>query len=580
MTFRAKPVVKRTHRPSWERSDRKNLYTNIGFGLVVAVAVLILIGAVALTWYDAHLAPVASVNGQTITKDDYARRFAAEAARFTIAGRRLEDEFNAGRLTKEQLDSQKQFVQQRGQQLPQIVYERLIDAKVMAPLAAEAGITITAEDIAAQITKEATLPEQRHAWVIEVAPKVDEDKDEPTATQKADAKKIADKALADINGGKSWDEIAKAVSTGSTKALAGDLSWISEDSSFDKPWLDALFAVEANGMTAVVEGEDGTYRIGRVTEIAPERVVPTYRDEIAAEGVDLAFYESVVQADLISEKLNEKITAEALAAGPQREVKDILIRAGETEAVPTGSVKVRHILYSPKDVPDTAATVPADDPSWKKAEDEARAAYTTIKADITKFDEIARTESDEGGAETSGGKLPYFDPSQGAGGGGQLDQAFADAIFKPGLKAGDLLEPVKSQFGWHVIQVMYFPPDIDQASKLKSEIDGGADFAQLARDFSDGDQAAEGGDLGWVAKYQFAREQEDAIFGAPVGKVTDPIVVDGEGIHLFLVTKEETRTPEGDQKDALEGEAFPNWYAAKKATFDIKRELDFTSTGG
>ena len=43
MTFRAKPVVKRAQKPSWESRDRKNFYLNIGFGIVVAAAVLILV---------------------------------------------------------------------------------------------------------------------------------------------------------------------------------------------------------------------------------------------------------------------------------------------------------------------------------------------------------------------------------------------------------------------------------------------------------------------------------------------------------------------------------------------------------
>ena len=42
MTFRAKPVVKRAHRASWETQDRRNLYLNLGFGLIVVIAVVIL----------------------------------------------------------------------------------------------------------------------------------------------------------------------------------------------------------------------------------------------------------------------------------------------------------------------------------------------------------------------------------------------------------------------------------------------------------------------------------------------------------------------------------------------------------
>ena len=50
-----------------------------------------------------------------------------------------------------------------------------------------------------------------------------------------------------------------------------------------------------------------------------------------------------------------------------------------------------------------------------------------------------------------------------------IDQAFADAIFAPGLQPGQLLEPVKSAFGWHVIQVMHGPTDLEWADTLKTE---------------------------------------------------------------------------------------------------------------
>jgi parvulin-like peptidyl-prolyl isomerase len=573
MTFRAKPVVKRG-RP-WERSDRRNFLTNLGFGLVVVVAVLILVIAAAVNWYNEHLSPVGSVNGQSITRDEFTAAFRAEAARYIIALRRIDDEFNAGRLTASERDSQQQSIEQRAQQLGAIVLERIIDGRITENLATQEGISVAPEEVEAQIDEEATLPEQRHLWLIEVEPEIDDDAEEPTAAQKAAARTKADQALADLNGGKSWDEVSRALSTSTDAATGGDRGWITDESGLEQNLLDAIFALEQDAPSAVVEGEDGVFRIARVTEIVAEERDPVYREALATEGVDMAVYRRVVHNDLLAEKLSDKIKAQALGAGPQREVKEIFIGASSTEATPTGAVKVRHILYAPKDDPDGASTVPPEDPAWKEAEDAARAAYARIAADKSLFDELAREESDETGADSSGGKLGYLDPSMAASAGGQLDQAFADAIFKAGLKAGDLIEPVKSAFGWHVIQVMYYPPDIDQANKIRSDILGGADFATLARDFSDGEEAADGGELGWVARFQRSAEVEKAIFEATVGQITTPVVIEGEGIHLFLVTKEETRTPDAEQAETLENEAFSNWYQAKKTAFVITRDDSF-----
>ena len=71
MTFRAKPVTTRQSRPSRDGQSRRNLYLNIGFGLAVAIAVAILVGVAVISWYSDHLAPAATVGGQTITKDEF-----------------------------------------------------------------------------------------------------------------------------------------------------------------------------------------------------------------------------------------------------------------------------------------------------------------------------------------------------------------------------------------------------------------------------------------------------------------------------------------------------------------------------
>jgi parvulin-like peptidyl-prolyl isomerase len=578
MTFRAKPVVKRPQRRAWDSRDRRNLYTNLGFGLVVVVAVAILAAAAAKTWYDQHLAPVASVNGLAITRDDFSHRFDIEAFRLTQAESRVNTEAAAGRLTPEQQQTQLQFIRQRQQSIGAIVLERLIDARVTTILAGQEGIQITPDQIEARLTEEATLPEQRHAWVIEVEPKIDEDKEEPTAAQKAEAEAKADAALADLIAGKKWEDVAKSVSTASNAPIGGDLGWISKDSTLDEELLDALFALPPNGRTAVIEGEDGVFRIGRVTEIVPETVDQVYRDEIVNKGIDLATYRDAIQTDLTLDALEKKINEAALGPTVQRKVAEIFIQAPDPEP-PADAVKTRHILYSPNDDPQKAKDVKPDDPAWTKAETEAKAAWEKIKADKTQFDAIARAESDEPGADITGGKLPYFDPTMVADETG-LDAAFGAAIFKEGLKPGDLLEPVRSAFGWHVIQVMYFPPDLDEAKKLKTELDGGADFAQVARDFSEGTEAKDGGALDWVARYQLDKQLEDAIFATPVGKASEPLVVEGEGIHIYKVVQETTRTPEGDQKTALEQRAFTNWYEAKKLEFDIDREVDFSGGTG
>ncbi|HEX5149641.1 MAG TPA: peptidylprolyl isomerase [Candidatus Limnocylindrales bacterium] len=576
MTFRAKPVVKRAQRPAWEGQDRRNFYLNIGFGIVVLAALVILVIAGALTWYDEHLASVGSVDGQSITKDEFRDRYQIESWRLDETERRIRTAVVAGQLSEADAQSQIESLGSSRNQLPAIALERLIDSKLQAKLAVEEGITTTPEDVDAKLLEEATTPERRHAWMIAVAPELDPGALSPTAAQQAAAKSAAEAALKQIQGGKAWEEVATATSTDAASApQGGDLGWLkADDTQLDEAYLTAVFAAEVNTPTTVMEGADGTYRIGRVTEIAAKTVDDAYQSKLTNDGIDLNKYRTVVLADVIHQKLEDKIVAQVSQPGPQRHVQEIFIAQAAAD-LGADAIKVRHILYSPNHDPANAATLDANDPAWAAAEELAQAAYLKLKDQPELFDAMARTDSDEGAAQGltgTGGKLPYFDSASG------IDEAFAAAILKPGLKAGDLLEPVRSSFGWHVIQVMYLPPDLDRLNAIKALIDKGEDFATLARDNSEGQEAGAGGDIGWVAKGQLDASLIDAIFATEIGKTTDVVTVDNDGLYLFKVLAEEVRTPEGRQLEELRSTAFSDWYNAKKGAADIVRDESYAGS--
>ncbi len=572
MTFRAKPVVNRPHRPSRDGQSRRNFYLNIGFGIAVVLALIILVGVAVVRYYSEHLAPAASVNGQTITRDDFAERGAIEVWRIQQAVARVNASLAAGRLTSAEANQQIQSLNSQGgtQQLAPIVIERLIDARIQAGLATEAGITITPEQIDAKIVEESTTPEQRHAWIISIPPEIDEGKTEPTAAQKDAAKKIADQALADIkSGAKTWEDVAKAISSDSSKASGGDLGWIDKDAAEDTGYIDAVFAAEQDTPTAVLETEGGTYLIGRVTEIAPAVVDQAWTTKLVDSGLKLESYRKVVETEVVRQVLEDAAVAEATKADKQRHVLEIAIQA--PQAPPSDkAIKVRHILFSPKDDPSGAADLPPEDPEWSKAQLAARAAYDELEKDPSKFDALAREKSDEAAAQGdtgTGGKLPYIDDD------GQFVQEFVDAVLKDDLKAGDILEPVKTDFGWHVIQVMYRPPDTDEMKLLRDQLVGGAEFAEIARNYSDGNESGKGGDKGWIAPGLLDARLIRAIFETPIGEYSQVVDVKNAGVFLYKVVEERTQTPDADQLTTIESAAFQNWYGEKKDAVTITREL-------
>jgi len=91
-----------------------------------------------------------------------------------------------------------------------------------------------------------------------------------------------------------------------------------------------------------------------------------------------------------------------------------------------------------------------------ESEDEAKA----IAADLKKggdFSAIAKEKSKDPGSKDKGGDLGFFSKDQ-------MVPEFAEAAFK--LDKGQVSDPVKSQFGWHVIRVddkrTKQPPTFDQ----------------------------------------------------------------------------------------------------------------------
>lgn len=71
--------------------------------------------------------------------------------------------------------------------------------------------------------------------------------------------------------------------------------------------------------------------------------------------------------------------------------------------------------------------------------------------------------------------------------------------------------------------------------ELKTQIQNGTDFAELAREHSTCPSGQRGGDLGTFGRGQMVREFDTVVFSAPLNEVQGPVRTQF-GYHLIEVT--------------------------------------------
>ena len=106
----------------------------------------------------------------------------------------------------------------------------------------------------------------------------------------------------------------------------------------------------------------------------------------------------------------------------------------------------------------------------------------------------------------------------------------------------EILDKLKSNAGkaQNLISEIFLPvespadaPEVmREARRLRQQLSEGAAFAALAREFSRGPTAGQGGQVGWVQPEQLAAELDDAIAKLSVGQISPPVETLG-GIYLF-----------------------------------------------
>ena len=95
------------------------------------------------------------------------------------------------------------------------------------------------------------------------------------------------------------------------------------------------------------------------------------------------------------------------------------------------------------------------------------------------------------------------------------------------------------------------------ADSLEDQLKGGKAFEDLAKDYSEGSEAKEGGDMGWMERGQLLGEIDTKVFSLNEGEITSPIK-SSLGYHIFKVVERQKSStkPLTEVRDAIQDKIF------------------------
>lgn len=256
-------------------------------------------------------------------------------------------------------------------------------------------------------------------------------------------------------------------------------------------------------------------------------------------GLSLSQYRSRMSRQLREQMIKQRLQeAHVGRSEPTRE--DVLkFYAEYKDSLPVlpDQVRVSQIVLKIKASPEREA----------KARQEAEALIERLKKGES-FEALAKEHSQDPSAAVNSGDIGFFKR-------GDLDPAFERAALA--LQKGRYtLSPVRSRFGWHVIELLgtrdqefqtrhilraLLPTASDSdatrelADSLRRMANAGADFQALARTHSDEKASASfGGTLGWFTERDLQDPYKSLLAAIPAGRVGEPIPA-GESFILLRV---------------------------------------------
>jgi len=508
----------------------KTALTNLSFVVAIGLAGALLVGVAGYSVYDSTWAPAVQVNDAGFNKAEAKARAEVTAFQIALQGSRIRARVAAGTMTNSVGDTALQELNEQAEAISNQVTTDLVDVLLVRDLAAANGVTADPAVVATEWAKETTLPELRLFRRISIDAANDPKTKKPTAATRAAAKAKTEAILAEIKAGGDFATIAKRDSDDSFAELGGLVGWTAkaEDPTDDLGYAAAwALTPSADGstqpMTDVIARSEDQFVIFRLEKSQASKLDPDFDKQISDAGIDRSLYERMTEERALKTALSDKITAQLLV-GPveQREVSYVAATVPEKD---DAQIQVSHILFSPKDDPNTAGDLDPADPAWIAAEKEANELVARLKSGSSFETEAKKSDDTTSGAD--GGLLAWAPK-------GTYVPEFDAAIWADGVKRNDILGPIKTQFGYHVIKFDARRPSLKERldALATSLAAAGVDFKEAATTATNTIEELTFASPGFVPKYTVNPELGSVVWGLKAGGTS--AVVESSSTYLIV----------------------------------------------
>jgi peptidyl-prolyl cis-trans isomerase SurA len=280
--------------------------------------------------------------------------------------------------------------------------------------------------------------------------------------------------------------------------------------------------------------------------------VPELRRQLAHDGLDLSKFRAQLRDQLMLTRLREREVDPRVRVSDQEVDQYLLEQSAKNTAPSTQQINIAQLLVA---VPEDASAAQV-----ARLQAKAEAALQRARAGED-FTSLVRELSDAAD-RANGGQLGLRTANR-------YPQLFLDAV--QALSVGQVSGLVRSGAGFHILKLLEKKQPVgiapmtvvqsharhillrpsaqvseaqarDRLLDFKKRIESGqADFAALAREYSQDGSAAQGGDLGWSSPGMFVPEFETALNRLAPGQISPPLI-SRFGVHLIQLLERRNAT--------------------------------------